>query len=114
MSRLDLDDDLLAIIAKMSEGNPGCITFLMEAMKNVNQFRFIEMVLRLDKAELYGSHIYMLWNDCCDRDLDKTIEMITNIKNDDELRSYVIDRGYGKKYEQQKSPKPELFEEEAK
>jgi len=114
MSKLDLDDDLLAIITKMSEGNPGCITFLMEVMKNVDQFRFIEMVLRLDKAELYGSHIYMLWNDCCDRDLDKTIEMITNIKNDDELRSYVIDRGYGKKYEQQKSPKPELFEEEAK
>lgn len=111
MSRLDLNDDLLTIVTKMSEGNPGCLTFLMEALSKTNQFRFVEMVLRLDKAELYGSHIYMLWNDCCDRDLDKTIGMITDIENDDELRSYVVDRGYGKKYEQQKSPKPDLFED---
>lgn len=100
MSKLDLADSAQTILIKMSEGNPGALSFLLDLFTEKGPMDFCQVCLKLDGAELYGSHIYMLWNDCCNRDLDKTFRMITNIRDLNELRSYVVDKGYGTKYEE--------------
>lgn len=97
MSRIKLTSTPFDIITDLSDGNPGALTFLMEAF-NEGVPEFFPTVLKLDTAEIYGPEAYILWNDCCDRDIKKTIQMIKKL-DVDELRSYVIDRGYGKKYE---------------
>lgn len=95
--KIELTDDLMTIITKMSEGNPGCLHFLFEVL-GISSEDLFDIALRLDSAELYGSLIYMLWNDCCDRDVAKTVRMIRNLDRDT-LRSYVVDKGRGTKYE---------------
>ena len=97
--KLELQDNAQTIIMKMGDGNPGAFTFLLDLLSKKGVMDFCQICLKLDSAELYGPHIYMLWSDCCDRDLDKTCKMITSIRDINELRSYVVDRGYGKKYE---------------
>lgn len=99
--KLSLFDKPEEIFIKMSEGNPGCLTFLMEVAKKKDGNLFIEICMRLDVAGLYGSHAYMLWNDCCGRDTEKTIRMIKSLEKD-ELRSYVVDKGRGEIYEEEK------------
>ena len=97
MNRLTLSDNLQTILEKMSDGNPGCLSFLLEVIKRENVDVFCEMVVKLDISELYGSLIYMLWNDCCNRDTQKTIRMINKL-DILTLRSYVVDKGRGTKY----------------
>ena len=104
MNRLSLLDDGQTILMKMSDGNQGCLSFLMMVIERESIDVFCEIVLKLDSAELYGSLIYMLWNDCCDRDTQKTIRMIRKLDRET-LRSYVVDKGYGTKYVEEEEDK---------
>lgn len=59
----------------MGEGNPGAIVCAIEMMNNG---MFLDLLM-LDTKEVYGEKLYMLWNDCCDRDMEKfkkTLELI--------------------------------------
>lgn len=97
MNKIKLSDNVLSCLTKMSDGNPGCLEFLMDVFKTQNVETFYEMIIRLDNAELYGQFIYMLWNDCCVRDTYKTIRMIRRL-DVDTLRSYVSDTRRGRRY----------------
>ncbi len=96
MNRLTLSDNLQTILEKMSDGNPGCLSFFIEVLKE-DENVFWKILIKLDTSELYGSLIYMLWNDCCNRDTQKTIRMIRKL-DILTLRSYVVDKGRGTKY----------------
>lgn len=98
MNKLELNDNVLSCLTKMSEGNPGCLEFLMDIFKKENIDTFYEMVIKLDNSELYGKFIYMLWNDCCYRDTYKTIRMIRKL-DVDTLRSYVSTERRGRYFE---------------
>lgn len=91
-----LSDNIQTASMKMSEGNPGCLLFFIELLKEDENI-FWKIVIKLDVSEIYGSQIYMLWNDCCNRDTQKTIRMIRKL-DIDTLRSYVVDKGRGTKY----------------
>lgn len=81
MSKLKLEDSLLDIMMKMSEGNPGALTCLIEMAKKKDWYgeaNEIVMIMSLDTMELYGLNLYMLWNDCCDRDLIKMELVLRN------------------------------------
>ena len=72
--------DLTTVISIMTEGNPGaaeCIglMFLDDAYDTA-----LDLLL-LDKLEIYGSKIYMLWNDCCGRDVQKMRKTISAFRN---------------------------------
>lgn len=103
MGKIELTDSGMDVIIKMSDGNPGCLSFLMD-LASKDTMLFCSVALKLDSAELYGSEVYMLWNDCCGRDTDKTVRMIKSLDNET-LRSYVVDRGYGAKYVEAESSK---------
>ena len=59
----------------MSEGNPGAMNFMMESI-TLNPMNVIKVILPLDIMEIYGSKIYMLFNDCCNRDHEEVDKVI--------------------------------------
>jgi len=65
VSKLELRDLGTDIVLKMSEGNPGAMSCVMDILGKEK----VHLILILDTLGLYGSNLYMLWSDCCSRDL---------------------------------------------
>lgn len=66
------------MIMNVSEGNPGamsCLIYLIN--KNAKNIEALKM---FDDMGIYGSKIYMIWNDSCKRDIDKFEKTIQLIK----------------------------------
>ena len=81
MNKIKLEDSMMDIIVKMSEGNPGALTCLMSIMDKKDWFggaNSLVYILTFDTLGLYGSELYMLWNDCCDRNLEKLELVLRN------------------------------------
>lgn len=83
MSRIQLTDNVITMITKMSEGNPGSMNVLMEMLKpeskEIDPDNFmggIGKVLSLDTLEIYGTDIYILHNDICDGNMVKTFAVL--------------------------------------
>ncbi len=57
------------------EGNPGAFMFLMDAYKKY-MFRAERAFQRMQDAGITGCHLYMFWNDCCNRDTGKAINLM--------------------------------------
>lgn len=72
-NKLKLEDDFLTIFTKMSEGNPGALTALMNVYKNCPTIDpdclmgGVGPILQLDSIGIYGTNIYILWSDVCGR-----------------------------------------------
>ena len=79
------------------KGNPGALTFLMDAYKQF-LFKAESAFQKLQNADITGDKLYMIWNDCCDNDTRKAIDMI--LDNDIETINHFInyEHGYGLKY----------------
>jgi hypothetical protein len=82
-TRIELTDNVVSMVTKMSDGNPGAITAMMEIMKinkTVDPDSFlgeIGSILSLDSMGIYGTDIYVLWSDICERD---TVSMISVLR----------------------------------
>jgi hypothetical protein len=100
--RLDITKTLREIIGDMSDGNPGCITFLCSLLKNYRHGNPIEYIKTLDYLDIYGSKAYMLWNDCCGRDIEKVELVLQNYSRgylyDTDIYKH-IDGGRGEPFE---------------
>ena len=86
MSRIELTDTGLDMVMKMSEGNPGAMTAIMDIMeKSVeidpqSALGEISNILSLDTHGIYGSGIYVLWNDKFQRDTRKMIMILRSVQ----------------------------------
>lgn len=82
MSKIQLNDDIKTLVAKMSNGNPGAITAMMEILINGDRIDPNDAMggegnlLLLDTFRIYGTAIYVLYNDICDRDVAKMIAIL--------------------------------------
>lgn len=82
MSRIQLSDNTMDVIVKMSEGNPGAMTALMEIMSKgakIDPDDFmggLGAVLGLDTNGIYGTDIYVLYSDICDRNVAKMLSVL--------------------------------------
>lgn len=71
--KIKLTDNFNDVVVKMSEGNPGAVTALMEIMLKTQEIdpdsvmEWLGPVSLLDSYEIYGSEIYIIWNDICER-----------------------------------------------
>lgn len=85
--KIKADMTVLDTCMAMGEGNPGAIVCVIEMM---NQGMLLDLLM-LDTKEVYGEKLYMLWNDCCDRDMEKykkTLELIrTGAITDEQLHA---------------------------
>ena len=75
MSRLNLTDSLLDVVTKMSDGNPGALNSIMEIVNKHDEIDpqaglgWLGAIMMLDTWEIYGTDIYVLFNDKCDRNV---------------------------------------------
>ena len=60
----------------LCEGNPGALAFMMEAYMEFNPFRAERGFQRMQCNGISGSRLYMLWNDCCNRDTKKAVDIM--------------------------------------
>lgn len=86
MSKIQLTDTVLEMIMKMVDGNPGAIMSITELMNNAetidpqSAFGSISPILSLDTNEIYGSDIYILFNDKCKRDSRKCLLLLRAVQ----------------------------------
>ena len=53
-------------------GNPGALQFLMQAY-DMDMFKAEQGFQRMQRAGITGARLYMLWNDCCNRDTEEAL-----------------------------------------
>lgn len=103
-SRVQLHKSVIQTIADMSEGNPGALTALFEVIKEGdvidpdNAFGGFSVVLTLDTLRIYGSDIWVIFNDVCDRSPVRMIALARSVQlgfcSHSEFKSFV-QAGYG-------------------
>lgn len=102
-ARIELTDTPINAIVKMSEGNPGAMSFMAQALKEPENL--ILIILPLDTLEIYGSKIYMLWNDACDRDIKKVKRVIERWRTGELTKEEIhtnLNRGRALPFEEKK------------
>lgn len=82
MERITLSDSIVSAITKMTEGNMGAVNVCMSLIKEgetidpQNTMGGFGFLLDLDREGIYGSDIYVFWNDICNRDISKMMAML--------------------------------------
>ena len=78
MSKIDVRQMLI----KMSDGNPGGLTAMIQLLKEtesidpINALGGVGNILQLDDMGIYGTDIYVLWSDICDRNTARLITVL--------------------------------------
>lgn len=57
-------------------GNPGALAFMMKAYMELDPSRAERGFQRMQFNGISGSRLYMLWNDCCNRDTKKVVDIM--------------------------------------
>jgi len=84
--RINGKETMMDVMFKMSDGNPGALTALMEIFKEnpkIDPQDFLQglgPILSLDSMGIYGTDIYVLYSDICNRDLPKMLAVIRSVQ----------------------------------
>jgi hypothetical protein len=84
--RIKLGDTTMSAIIKMSEGNPGAMSTLMEIISKNPEIDPDDLmqgfgpILHLDSIGIYGTDIYILYNDICERDITETLAVLRSVQ----------------------------------
>lgn len=82
MGKIKLTDNAITASMKMADGNMGATQVIMSIIVEGskidpdNALGGMGVLLSLDDMEIYGSDIYVLHNDICERDLVKTVAVL--------------------------------------
>lgn len=82
MSRIQLIDNAITAITKMSDGNPGAATVLMQMLQKGGEIDpddfmgGLGSVLALDSLGIYGSNIWVLYKDICGQEVNKMVAVL--------------------------------------
>lgn len=102
MGRLRLEDSIQDTIFKYSGGNPGALTFLMKLIEVQEQNFFVDF-MTIDNMELYEDKLYMLWNDSCNRDMNKVKKIFEYYRlgkiTKKDIEERIKNVGYGKSFD---------------
>lgn len=85
-TRIELTDTTVDVIAKLSEGNPGAMTAMMDLMsicEEIDPQSFMGQLaplLSFDTHGIYGSAIYIVYNDKCNRDPRKVLVLLRAVQ----------------------------------
>lgn len=71
--KIDLMDNTMNLIFKMSEGNPGALTVLMEILQRPNA---LIAILGLDDMNIRGWQIWVAYKNHCKNNVDLLLELI--------------------------------------
>lgn len=97
---LSYETNLLAgfieFVSQLAQGNPGAMAFTMELLANgddASRDMAITALKRMDAIGIRGAKLYMLWNDCCDRDSEKAVIEMLNRSTQDLKYALIGGRG---------------------
>lgn len=74
--------ELIEFVAKVSDGNPGCMEFMTEALARAQaegedgMRRWLVAFQRAEVIGLIGGNLYVVWADACGRDVGKAVETL--------------------------------------
>jgi len=77
MSKININDDIMTVVISLSDGNPGAAQALMTVSSEYSDidpeaaFKGLTPFLALDTYEIYGTDIYVIYNDKCQRNSTK-------------------------------------------
>lgn len=101
--------DIMQIYAlEVCQGNPGALQFFMEAINKQNERAFQKAnsgFNRMLENNIKGSKLYMLWNDCLNRDTERTLYVMLHDSIESIVEHINYDGGRGIPYEENE-PKP--------
>jgi len=86
MSRILGTDSTMSAVAKMVEGNMGAMEPLVRMLQEGRKIdpddglSGLSSILMLDTIGIYGTDIYVLYSDICNKDLAKTIAVIRSVQ----------------------------------
>lgn len=86
MERITLLDSIASAITKVVEGNMGAMNVCMSLIKDgekvdpQNIMGGFSYILDLDREGIYGTDIYVFWNDICNRELPKMISVLRAVR----------------------------------
>ena len=80
--KINLNDNTMDILFKMSEGNPGAMA-VMNQIIQVQSGKGVFTILELDDMNIRGSQIWIAYKDHCQEDIQKFIKLIN--KRDQDL-----------------------------
>ncbi len=80
------------------KGNMGCMAFVMDAYKR-DMWKAERAFQRMQDNNIIGEKLYMLWNDCCDRNTTKAIKIMLEDDTNDIIEHINYERGRGIPYE---------------
>lgn len=102
MARLNIFGTFADNFISFAGGNPGALNTLFELQKEAKD-RTALFLLTLDRMELYESYLYMLWNDCCNRDIKKLIKILElyerEIITQQDIDERIKNVGYGRNFD---------------
>lgn len=98
MGRLVINGTIKDNFIAFAGGNPAALTTLCELQKVAGDKTAIYLIT-LDKMELYEDRLYMLWNDCCGRNINKVAKILEYYEKEIITQKDIEDRiknvGYG-------------------
>lgn len=103
--KIDTKDNIQRVIVKLSDGNPGALSVLIQIIKNGNiidpdSLNTDEMNLFLiDELEIYGPNLWILYKDVCQQNLLSLfslfrayeLKIITKVKIHDFITNQSLD-----------------------
>jgi len=107
MSRIELTDNLITMMIKLAEGNPGAATACMRLYKEGTDLDpqalagngGIAALLNLDEFGIYGSRIWGLYKDVCNESSLKTLGVLRAVQlgiiTREQLNNVIDNRGAG-------------------
>lgn len=78
-------------------GNPGALTFLMTAY-NIDMFGAETAFQRMQDNNITGAKLYMLWNDCCNRNTELALVIMKKCPIDKIVEHINYEGGRGYKF----------------
>lgn len=82
--RIKLTDNIMDVVLKMSDSNPGAMNTLMQIIEYGRtesiQGGGLRYILLLDSLGIYGTDIYVLNSDICNRDIPKMLAVLEAVQ----------------------------------
>ena len=87
MASIDIHKhNIIQCITMLAKGNPGACTCLCKLLEYTFHdhcelpVHGVNVLRLLDKYGIYGTDIYVLWNDICDEDYFKVLELLSAVE----------------------------------
>ena len=98
----NMEEKEVVEVVELAGDNPGAVKTLIE-LKDADPRHFEEHISTLKMMGLRADRLYMLWNDSCDRDINKFIKILIAYKyriiTQKEIEERIFNVGWGKSFD---------------